>query len=199
MPFRAGESLFGQNVVIVGAGGIALSLIDQLSPFNCKITVLRRSVQGPWPQEFSHVHIDSYTNLSKYLSDAGIIFIAAAATAETANLFSAKEFAAMTNKTVVVNVARGELIKTDDLVEALEKKQIMGAGLDVTAPEPLPENHKLWTLMKNPETNLIITPHTADTPEQIFPLLTQRYQQNVTAVVKGDGNFVGRVDTSVGY
>ncbi len=204
----AGETLYGQNVVIVGAGGIALALIDQLRPFGCAITVLRRSVQGAWPRELADIKVDSFTNLDAYLPGAGVVFIAAAATAETAGMFSAKQFELMAQRpsrssskkgTVVVNVARGELVVTDDLVTALEHGQILGAGLDVTDPEPLPESHKLWQLQADGKTNLIITPHTADTPEQILHLLGQRYQDNVKAMLSGDGNFVGRVDTSVGY
>ena len=194
-----GESLFGQNVLVVGAGGIALSFIEQLQPFNCNVTVLRRSVQGAWPDHLKHVKIDSYTNLAAYLPSAGVIMIAAAATAETENLFSLPQFEAMNKKAVVVNVARGALIKTDDLVTALEKKLILGAGLDVTAPEPLPADHKLWKITQDSESNLIITPHTADTPEQVKALLTQRCKDNIEALVAGKGEFVGVIDNSVGY
>ncbi|KDN36925.1 NAD(P)-binding protein [Tilletiaria anomala UBC 951] len=195
----AAESLFGQNVLVIGAGGIALSLIDQLAPFSCSITVLRRSVDGAWPEHLKHVKIDSFTNLDKYLPHAGIVYLAAAATKETANLFTLKQFENMQRKAIIVNVARGELIKTDDLAIALEKNLILGAGLDVTAPEPLPEDHKLWQLAKDGEKNLIITPHTADTPEQIIPLLSQRWNDNIQAVLSGSGKFVGVIDNAQGY
>ena len=60
----------------------------------------------------------------------------------------------------LVNVARGGLVVTDDLVDALRRHVIGGAGLDVTDPEPLPADHPLWELP-----NCLITPHTANTAE----------------------------------
>lgn len=76
----------------------------------------------------------------------------------------------MKKDAVLVNVARGELVKTGDLVEALKDDLIGGAGIDVTDPEPLPESHKLWSMK---DKNLVITPHTADTFDMVVPLLSE--------------------------
>jgi phosphoglycerate dehydrogenase-like enzyme len=74
-------------------------------------------------------------------------------------------FALMKPSAVLVNVARGPLVHTDDLVEALRSGQIGGAALDVTDPEPLPDGHPLWDLPQ-----CLITPHTANT----FTVIEQR-------------------------
>ena len=63
---------------------------------------------------------------------------------------------------MVVNVGRGPLIKTEDLVAALEAGEIAGAALDVTDPEPLPEDHPLWQ-----DKRVVITPHIANTQRSV--------------------------------
>ena len=68
-----------------------------------------------------------------------------------------------------------------------------GAGLDVTDPEPLPDGHPLWS-----EPNLLITSHSADTPEMTAPLLAGRIRVNVAALHSAEG-FVGVVDPKAGY
>lgn len=64
----------------------------------------------------------------------------------TANSFAKDQFAMMKKNAVLVNVARGQIVNTNDLVKALEDNTIFAAGLDVTDPEPLPENHDLLKL-----------------------------------------------------
>jgi phosphoglycerate dehydrogenase-like enzyme len=81
---------------------------------------------------------------------------------------------------VVVNVARGALIDTNALADALQSGSIKGAGLDVTEPEPLPNDHRLFTLP-----NCVITSHSADTPEMTKPLLAERVRFNVDAFISG--------------
>jgi phosphoglycerate dehydrogenase-like enzyme len=99
----------------------------------------------------------------------------------------------MKPEAVVVNIARGPLIDAAALDHALRNQLIAGAALDVTDPEPLPEGHPLWTAP-----NILITPHQADTPEMIAPLLAVRIEHNVRAFLS-DGRFVGVVDSSAGY
>jgi phosphoglycerate dehydrogenase-like enzyme len=94
---------------------------------------------------------------------------------------------------VLVNIARGALIDTDALVAALATGSIAGAGLDVTDPEPLPDGHPLWD-----EPRVIITPHSADTPDMTAPLLAERIRSIVRALL-GDGRFEGVVDPALGY
>ena len=90
-------------------------------------------------------------------------------------------------------MARGALIDTDALVDALRSGAIAGAGLDVTDPEPLPDGHPLWD-----EPSCVITSHSADTPEMTAPLLAGRIRRNVEAFVS-HGRFVGVVDPRAGY
>jgi D-3-phosphoglycerate dehydrogenase len=85
-------------------------------------------------------------HLHRELPHADVVVLAGALTPETHGLFSEAELALMSPDAIMVNVARGGLIVTDDLFEALESGAIAGAAVDVTDPEPLPAGHALWTM-----------------------------------------------------
>jgi len=186
---KTGTSLFGLRVLIVGAGGISIELIRLLQPFGVHVTVVRRSVGEVAGAE----RTVTAERLDEVLPDADVVVIAAASTAGTRHLVGAAQFAAMKSSAVLVNIARGGLIDTDALVATLESGGIAGAGLDVTDPEPLPDGHPLWTAP-----NILITPHSADTPAMTGPLLAERIRANVAGFV-GDGSFIGIVDPRAGY
>jgi phosphoglycerate dehydrogenase-like enzyme len=184
-----GTSLYGRNVTIVGAGGIARELIRLLSPFDVSITIVRCTDH---PVAGAQQTLTS-ADLPGVLAQTDVLVIAAAHTEATTHLISATEFAVMKVESVVVNIARGPLIDAVALDSALRTGLIAGAALDVTDPEPLPEGHPLWSAP-----NILITPHQADTPEMTAPLLAVRIEHNVRAFM-GDGRFVGVVDPSAGY
>ncbi|WP_285116814.1 D-isomer specific 2-hydroxyacid dehydrogenase family protein [Leifsonia sp. fls2-241-R2A-40a] len=184
-----GRSLYGLDVVIVGAGGIALELMRLLEPFGARVTIVRRS-EAPVRGAVRTVTAD---RLASVLPSADLVVVAAALTGGTRHLFGADEFAAMKSTAYLVNIARGGLVDTDALLSALRSGAIAGAGIDVTDPEPLPDGHPLWD-----EPGVIITPHQADTPEMTAPLLAERIRLNVRAFLD-DGRFVGVVDPAAGY
>ncbi|MEC5168005.1 NAD(P)-dependent oxidoreductase [Glaciihabitans sp. GrIS 2.15] len=186
---KTGSSLFGVSIVIVGAGGIAVELIRLLEPFGAHVTIVRRSASEVAGAE----RTVTSDRLREVLPDADVVVIAAASTAGTRRMFSSTEFAVMKRSSVLVNIARGDLVDSDALVAALATGEIAGAGLDVTDPEPLPDGHPLWTAP-----NILITPHSADTPAMTAPLLADRIRDNVAAFV-GDGRFIGVVDPRAGY
>ncbi|RFA20807.1 D-isomer specific 2-hydroxyacid dehydrogenase family protein [Subtercola boreus] len=185
----SGESLYGRHVVIIGAGGIAVELLNLLAPFGVSVTVVRRSADAV-PGADRTVGADA---LDDVLPEADLVIVAAAMTDGTRHLFGPSQFALMKSTAYIVNIARGGLIDTDALVNALASGEIAGAGVDVTDPEPLPDGHPLWS-----SPNAIITPHSADTPEMTAPLLAARLRQNVAAFL-GDGAFAGIVDPQAGY
>jgi phosphoglycerate dehydrogenase-like enzyme len=186
---KAGVSLYGLEVLIVGAGGIAIELMRLLEPFRARVTIVRRT-DAPLPGAARTV---SATELMRVLPDADVVIVAAASTTSTARMFGAAQFAAMKSSAVFVNVARGPLVDTDALVTALASGTIAGAGIDVTDPEPLPDGHALW---QSP--NTVVTSHAADTPEMVRALLAVRVGRNVEALL-GDARFVGVVDPVQGY
>ncbi len=188
-PVRTGLSLFGAHIVLVGAGGIAAELLRLLAPWRVRVTVVRRSAE-PMPGADRTVVA---AELRSVLPEADAVILAAASTPESRHLLGAEELALLPAHAAIVNIARGALIDTDALTAALREKRLLGAGLDVTDPEPLPDDHPLWR-----EPRCIITSHSADTPEMTAPLLARRITGNVRGFL-GDGRFVGLVDPASGY
>ena len=185
----AGRNLLGAAVTIVGGGGITESLVRLLKPFKCNITVVRRTVENIDGVDT----VVGQENLVDALVGADVVFLALSLTPETVGLIGKPELEVMEPHAWIINVARGGHIVTDDLVWALENNVIGGAGLDVTAPEPLPEDHPLWSLA-----NCIITPHVGNTPEMAVPLLSARITENVKRFIN-DEDLIGLVDVRNGY
>jgi len=184
-----GRSLYGLRVVIVGAGGIARELLRLLAAFEVTTTVVRRAATA-LPGADRTLPI---SGLRDALPEADVLILAAPLTPETRGLIDADALAALPWGAVLVNVGRGALVDTGALVAALESGVLAGAGLDVTDPEPLPDGHPLWTLP-----TVIVTPHTADTPDMVEPLLAARVAENVRRRLAGEP-LVGRVDPVLGY
>ena len=185
----AGESLFGQPVTVVGAGGIASVLLRLLEPFSAPVTIVR---QHPEPVAGAARTV-STGQLAEALAGARAVVLAVALTPQTRGLIGRAELAAMKPDAWLVNVARGAVVDTAALVQALQREQIGGAALDVTDPEPLPDGHPLWDLP-----NCLITPHTADTPEMTQPLLAARITENVRRLAAGQ-ELIGLMDPALGY
>jgi phosphoglycerate dehydrogenase-like enzyme len=186
------ESLFDEDLLVVGGGGIAQKLVEILVPFRTRVTVVRKRPSEEFANsEFSKVV--SLNSLDSEIPKAKFVIAACALTEETRFLFDERLFSLMRNDSYLVNVARGEVVNQDALIKALQSGQIAGAATDVTYPEPLPDGHEMWKL-----DNLIITPHSADTPQIVKRLFSIRLRDNVAAYL-GNQPFVGVVDSKLGY
>jgi phosphoglycerate dehydrogenase-like enzyme len=182
-------SMFDANVLIIGGGGVAGELVRLLAPFRAQISIVRREVQ----QMEGVKLVTSMADLDELLPIADFVFCASALTKETRGLFNKERFSLMKSTAYFVNVARGAVVDTADLEDALRTGIIAGAGVDVTDPEPLPTGHSLWDAP-----NIIITPHTADTPEMCIRLLSERIVQNV-ANLGEKLPLIGQVNLKLGY
>ena len=183
-----GRSLFGARVTIVGAGGITRSLLELLKPFRVTATVVRRK-----PHPIKGAFVVANAELESALHGADVVVLACALTDETAGMIGLAQLEAMERHTLLVNVARGQLVRTDDLVSALRAGTIGAAALDVTDPEPLPDEHPLWGME-----NVIITPHSANPDELGQAPLAQFLVDNVSRFVLRRP-LRGRVDVDAGY
>jgi phosphoglycerate dehydrogenase-like enzyme len=108
-------------------------------------------------------------------------------------MFNSDLFAAMRPTAYYIAVSRGKLTDTDALVYALKNKQIAGAGLDVTDPEPLPSEHALWKMP-----NVIITTHIASRSDQRDERLWLLYRENLRRFAAGEP-LLAVVDKKKGY
>jgi phosphoglycerate dehydrogenase-like enzyme len=185
----AGTSLYDQPVTILGGGGITTSLLGLLAPLRVTATVVRHH-PDPVPEAARTV---GQAGLHEALAGAQVVFLALALTPSTERIIGPAALAAMRPDAWLVNVARGGHVDTGALVAALDAGAIGGAALDVTDPEPLPDGHPLWQ-----QERCIITPHTADTPEMIRPLLARRIRDNVARFAAGEP-LLGLVDPALGY
>ena len=176
------------NVLVIGGGGITEELVSLLRPFGTHVTVLRKN-----PERQLGNATFSLEHLEEQLPLADFVVVAAALTPETVGIINAHTLRLMKKSSFLVNVARGKHVVSADLADALDAEVIAGAAIDVTDPEPLPDGHRLWSTK-----NLIITPHTADTPAQVTRMFADRIGLNVKAYL-GHGNWIGEVDRTAGY
>jgi D-3-phosphoglycerate dehydrogenase len=183
------RTLSGSTVAIIGAGGIGRALISQLTPLAVEvIAVTRRGHDVP-----GAARTLSAAELGDVWGAADHFVIAAPATGATRHLVGAPELAAMREHAWIVNIARGSLIDTGALVDALRERRIGGAALDVTDPEPLPDGHPLWTLP-----NALITPHIANPQAALTRQLARRVRENVERLASGEA-LIAQIDAERGY
>jgi len=183
----AHDTLAGATVAIIGAGGIGRALITQLAPFGVEVIAITRRGHDV-PGAARTLPAD---RLDEIWDAADHFVIAAPATDATRHLVGAPELAKMRSHAWIVNVARGSLIDTDALVEALRERRIGGAALDVTDPEPLPDGHPLWDLA-------LITPHIANPEHALTRRLAERVLENVTRLASGEA-LLAQIDPERGY
>ncbi|CAB4626198.1 unannotated protein [freshwater metagenome] len=187
---REAVSFYDSNVLLVGAGGISQELIEILKPFRAKISVCRNNSSKQLNGAVSTFGLD---DLPTRISEADLVVIACALTEQTRGLFGLNLFSKMKPGAFLINVARGPIVKTSDLLTALDTGLLAGAAVDVTDPEPLPEGHPMFG-----RDDLIVTPHTADTKEIVMRHFAIRLEHNVRAFL-GFGDWLGEVDPDLGY
>lgn len=179
------RELFGSEVLILGYGAIGQEVETRLAAFGAKVTKVRRT---PGAGELGS---------DQWRGEIGRfdwIVLAVPATPETRHMIGAAELAAMKADAVIVNVARGSVIDQDALVDALAAGRIGGALLDVTTPEPLPEDHPLWTL-----DNAQITMHLSGNAQTLmFQRSATRFLANLERYHNGEP-LEPLVDYAAGY
>ena len=186
---ESGRNLLGTRITVLGGGGITRSLIRLLEPWDCQVTVVRRSAV---PFEGA-VRTFTLAGVHEAVAGADAVVVALALTEETRHVVDGALLEAMGPQCWLVNVARGGHVDHAALTEALRSGAIAGAVLDVTDPEPLPDNSELWGLP-----NCVITPHIGNTREMGLPLVTNRVRENVRRWLAGE-DLLGLVDITLGY
>jgi phosphoglycerate dehydrogenase-like enzyme len=178
-PLRRGgiRELAGSSLAVLGAGPIGRALTEKAAALGMHVRVLRRHAGAPVPGAERVVGPDA---LHELLGWAQWVVLAVPLTAETRHLIGREELRAMRSDAVLVNIARGDVVDQDALVDALRERTIAGAGLDVTTPEPLPAEHPLWELP-----NVIVTPHVSGYMPGYFPGVFALFAENLERFVQG--------------
>ena len=158
------------TILIVGYGSIGRAIEARLAPFGPKFL---RVARGP------REGVEPVSKLDELLGKADIVILITPLTSETRHLFDANRLAKLKPGALLVNAARGAIVDTDALLDALNEKKIR-AAIDVTDPEPLPSGHPLW---KAP--NLLITPHVAGDSAKFMKRVLTMASQQVVRFVRG--------------
>lgn len=145
---RDTERVEGRRVLVVGAGAIGRQIARLCGAVGLVVDGMGRSAR-PGDEDFAAIHAQEA--LHRRLPDYDFVVVAAPLTPATEGLFDAAAFAAMRPEARFINIGRGPIVRTDDLVAALREGRIAGAALDVFEQEPLPPEHPLWAL---PNTHL---------------------------------------------
>ena len=183
-----GRMFAGSTVGVIGAGGIGMELFSLLKPFDVHTLSINR--RG------SFVGADislAPENLNELLVASDFVVLAAPLTSETRGMISTEQFRQMRSSSWLINIARGQIVNTEDLLQALIDKDIAGASLDVTEPEPLPIGHPFWDME-----NVIITPHVSGTFNMGLPFLAIRVEENVRRFI-AHKPLLGLVDLEASY
>lgn len=141
--------LSGKNVCIIGCGDVAVECAKRFSAFDCRVTGVNiRPKELPYFEK-----IVLLEQLEEVLPQADVVVLAVPLAPETERLMNAARFALMKPGAILVNIARGPVVDTQAMIDALERK-LGGAVLDVFEEEPLRPDSPLWQME-----NVIITPH----------------------------------------
>ena len=161
-----GKEVTGSTLGIVGMGRIGTEIARRAKAFDMRVLYHNRSRNNEAESSLGA----EYRSLDDLLSESDFVSLNCPLSEATVGLIGAKELAKMKPTAILLNTARGPIVDTDALLDALQSKQILAAGLDVTEPEPLPRDHLLLSL-----SNVTITPHLGSASD-----LTRRKMMEMT-------------------
>lgn len=126
-----------------------------------------------------------YKDFEDLLRTSDAVSIHTPLTKQTYHLIGRKELRLMAPGSILINTARGEIVASDALADALEDQHLMGAAIDTLYPEPPPPDHPLLNLSKASRDRLLITPHIAGTTKSAFQRMLSQAVANIAAVAAG--------------
>jgi phosphoglycerate dehydrogenase-like enzyme len=170
------HDIHGSTVGFIGAGSIAKEIAIRMKSFGAQTIGYRRSKHHD--PAFDEMVYDE-GGFDHLLKRSDIIIISIPLSHKTYHLIGDEQFKKMKKNALIINVARGDIIDQNALMRALDQGLIRGAGLDVTSPEPLPEDHPLW---KTP--HLFITPHQASSSPYLHDRLLMRVIETLDLVFR---------------
>ncbi len=178
------------RIGIIGLGRNGRRLAEVLSAFR---TTILATDWWPGPKPWQVSEMLPADAVDEILPRIDILILAAPLTEHTRNMIDARRLAMLPKGALVINVARGPLVVTNDLVAALESGHIGGAGIDVVDPEPLPPESRLWDLP-----NVIITPHVGGQSATRADDMTNFFCENLQRYLSGRP-LINLVDKRLGF
>ena len=187
---RDTESVHGKRVLVAGAGSIGREIGRLCKAVGMEVTGIARRARDA-DEVFSAVY--AADDIDTHLPDADYVVVAAPLTEATEHWFDARRFAAMARHARFINIGRGPIVVTNDLVDALVNQQIAGAALDVFEQEPLPADHPLWGL-----DNVLMSAHMAGDFIGWRDALVDQFLDNLARWQRGEALF-NQVSKKHGY
>lgn len=187
---RASRELSRLTAGIVGFGGTGSEVARRAHGFGMRILAIDPDVT----ERPDYVEaLSQPERLIEMASNADVLFVCCPLTHDTYHLIDVDVFDAMPERSYVINVTRGPIIDLEALMAALDSGKLAGAGLDVTEPEPLPDDSPLWGY-----DNVIITPHTAGASQYRVGRVQNRVIENIGRLSRGEP-LEGVIDKRKGY
>jgi phosphoglycerate dehydrogenase-like enzyme len=165
----------GSRVCVVGLGAIGEAIVDRLAGFDVETVGVRYSPRKGGPTD----EVYGFDEIHEAVAGAGYVALACPLTDQTRGLVDEGVLRTMPPDGVLVNVARGPVVDTDALADALRRNHVGAAALDVTDPEPLPADHPLWGFE-----NVLVTPHNAGHTPEYYGRLADIVAENVRRAEK---------------
>ncbi|WP_027627474.1 D-2-hydroxyacid dehydrogenase [Ruminiclostridium cellobioparum] len=186
------KGIFGSTALIVGLGDIGGEFASRLKALGAYTIGIRRT-DSKKPDYLDELYL--MDKLEDLLPRADIVALSLPETKLTNRVINKSTLQLFKKDAVLINVGRGSAIDTEALCDALENGQLLGAALDVTDPEPLPREHRLWKMK-----NAVITPHISggfslnETKERIVRIAAH----NLKSLIEGKA-LMNVVDKEKGY
>lgn len=172
-----GRDVHGQTLGIIGLGSIGEEAARRARAFNMPLLYTNRRRRPEIEERYGA----TYLPLAELLAQADFVMLCVPLTAETRGMIGRDQLRRMKPTAILVNIARGAVVDTDALTEALATRQIYAAGLDVTDPEPLPRDHPLLKL-----DNVTIAPHLGSATEQTRQAMAEMSVENLLRGLRGE-------------
>ncbi|XP_002742256.1 putative 2-ketogluconate reductase [Saccoglossus kowalevskii] len=176
--FMMGNDINEATLGVIGMGNIGYKVAERARAFNMNIIYYNRERRSVTDEE--KVGAKYCMSLEVLLRQSDYVMVVVPLCKETCAMIGEREFQLMKPTAVIINIARGQVIDQDAMVDALQKKLIHGAALDVTYPEPLPPDHPL---LHNP--NVIVTPHFGSQTVETRRKMAQMVIDNLVAGIEG--------------
>ncbi len=186
------KSVYGSIILVLGMGDIGGEFAKRCKSLGAYVIGMRRTKRSK-PDYVDE--ICTADELDAVLPRADVVAVSLPGTEKTAHMLSRERIESMKDGSILLNVGRGKVIDTEAMCDALESGKLWGAGLDVTDPEPLPADHRLWKIP-----TAFITPHISG-----FYYLPETHERVINILVENLGRFyrgeplINRVNTSEGY
>jgi phosphoglycerate dehydrogenase-like enzyme len=175
-----GEELAGKTLAIIGVGEVGRRIIQIGKAFDMRVVALARPGSKRTAADVGVDTLFKSNDLHKMLAEADALVLIIPHTAETEGMIDRAAIAALKPGAVLVNIARGQVIDEQAMIDALRTGHIAFAALDVFAVEPLPASSPLWDMP-----NVLVSPHSASTAASENGKITDIFCRNLKCFVEG--------------